>query len=154
MAPDADPLAGNRLSDAAVDELLADVGWGVLALPGGDVPYPVPLSFGFDGGDRLFFLFAAHAEEGRKLTRASAADRAAFLATEVTDDGWRSALVEGAVRRAQGKDEWDAARAAFADNAWRPDLFGDVDERGDPRVWTLVVEERGGRVVGGDGEDG
>jgi hypothetical protein len=148
MARNGDPLAGNRLSDAAVDSLLEDVGYGVLATARGGTPYPVPLSFGFDGTDRLYFLFAGDADEGRKLTYAEEADRAALLAYEVTDGGWRSALVEGPLRRARAKEEWDRARSAFADNAWRPELFTEVDEAADPRVWVLTAEERGGRAVG------
>jgi nitroimidazol reductase NimA-like FMN-containing flavoprotein (pyridoxamine 5'-phosphate oxidase superfamily) len=49
-----DAVRGNRLSDAGVRDLLTEVGHGVLALPGDGPPYPLPMSFGFDGSDRLY----------------------------------------------------------------------------------------------------
>jgi hypothetical protein len=143
-----DPLAGHRLGDDDVDDLLSSVGYGVLAMAREGQPYPVPLSFGYDGRETLYFVFLADSDAGRKLTYATESDRAAFLALEVSDDGWRSALLEGPLRRARGKDEWDRAREAMADNAWRPALFTETDPTGDPRVWALTAEERGGRAVG------
>jgi hypothetical protein len=97
----------------------------------------------------LHVLFAAASDEGRKLTHASAADRASFLAYEVSEDGWRSALVAGPFGRVWGKEAWDRGRAAMADNAWRPDLFGDdgASADRDPRMWVLRVTELGGRTV-------
>jgi hypothetical protein len=148
MSAQSDPLAGNRMDEAAIDELLTDVGYGVLAMSRDDRPYPVPLSFGYDGEDRLYFLFVGETDEGRKLTYATAADHAAFLAYDITEEGWRSAIVEGSFQRARGKDEWDHARTAMADNAWRPDLFTEGGIEGNPRVWVLHAEEKGGRVVG------
>jgi hypothetical protein len=143
-----DPLAGHRLDEAGIDDLLSSVGYGVLALARDGQPYPVPLSFGYDGRGELYFVFLADSDAGRKLTYATESDRAAFLAFEVGEAGWRSAILEGRLQRARGKDEWDRARAAMADNAWRPALFTEADPEGDPRVWALTVEERGGRAVG------
>jgi hypothetical protein len=36
----------------------------------------------------------------------------------------------------------------MADNAYRPDLFVDVDVAGDPRVWVLEAAEKSGRAMG------
>jgi hypothetical protein len=140
-------LLGHALSDAAVDRLLTERGVGVLSLASDDEPYGLPISFGYDGEDSLYFLFAGHSEEGRKVRFAEQATEASFLVYHVAaDDEWASAVVRGPMERID-PDEWDAARAAMADNAYRPDLLTDVDVRSDPRVWSLRVAERSGRSM-------
>jgi hypothetical protein len=153
MSQHSDALDGHRLDRAAVDDLLRQVGHGVLSMADDDGPYGVPLSFGYDG-DRCYFAFVAESERGRKLRVAETTDRASFLVSDVGDEGWVSAMVEGPLRRVTA-DEWDAAREALADNAWRPELYAPRAERPEenPRVWTLVVEERGGRSVGARPDD-
>jgi nitroimidazol reductase NimA-like FMN-containing flavoprotein (pyridoxamine 5'-phosphate oxidase superfamily) len=143
-----DSLTGHRLDDDGVREVLRDVGFGVLALTHDDRPYPIPLSFGF-ADDRCYVIFVAESAAGRKLTYATNAERGALVAYEVSDDAWRSALVEGPFRRARGKEEWDHGRAALADNAWRPALFGEAGGSHDEsrRMWVLEAAEMGGRLV-------
>jgi len=132
------------MSEAEIDEFLTDQGVGVLSLARGDEPYGFPVSFGYDG-DRCYFLFAGHSEAGRKVRFAEAATEASFLAYEVAaDDAWRSVIVRGPLARIT-HEAWDEARAALADNAYRPDLLTEVDERSDPRVWALAVDDATGR---------
>lgn len=148
MAPTFDPFEGNRMTDEEVDALLTEVGFGVLSMTDGEVPYGVPLSFGF-GDDRLYFVFAAESSEGRKVTFAERTGRGSFLAYRVNGvDDWRSVVAEGPLDRIT-IDEWDAAREALADNAWHPRLFGaaDPDPQENPRVWALAIESKGGRKV-------
>ena len=116
------------------------------ALHGG---YGIPLSFGYDG-DRLYFLFVGHSEAWKKVTYAEQSETASFLVFEVEADGqWRSVIVEGPLERVT-PDEWDAAREAMADNAYRPDLLTDADPTENPRVWVLDAREKSGRAVGAD----
>lgn len=140
-------LYGHRMDDAAIDQLLREEGVGVLSLCHDGVPYGVPLSFGYDGD--VYVLFAGHSTEGRKVTYAERADRASFLAYELASGTeWRSAIVEGPIRRIR-PETWDRAREAMADNAFRPQLLTDVDVGENPRVWVLEVEEASGRAVDG-----
>ncbi len=144
-------LLGGAMSEAALDRLLTDQGVGVLSLSADGEPYGVPLSFGYDAPDRLYFLFVGHSETGRKVRFAEATSEASFLVVDIrADGGWQSAVVQGSLERIT-PPEWDAAREAMADNAYRPDLLADFDERSDPRVWRLAVTERSGRSVGVDG---
>jgi hypothetical protein len=148
MATESSVLQGTTMSDAEISRLLTDRGVGVLSLADGDVPYGVPLSFGYDGDDRLYFLFAGHSEAGKKVRYAEQSAEASFLVFEVTANGaWRSAIVSGPLERIT-PTEWDAAREAMADNAYRPDLLTDVDVRSDPRVWALGVADASGRSMG------
>lgn len=148
MDPEADALSGSHMDRTEIDRLLESVGFGVLSLARDGRPYGLPMSFGFDGKERLYFVFVGHSEEGRKLNYAEAGDRASFLAFDVTGPSqWRSAIVEGAIGRVT-QQGWDAAREAMADNAFRPDLLSSVDRQQDPRVWALEIDERGGRRVG------
>ena len=144
-------LLGGAMSEAALDRLLTDQGVGVLSLSADGEPYGVPLSFGYDAPDRLYSLFVGHSETGRKVRFAEATSEASFLVVDIrADGGWQSAVVQGSLERIT-PPEWDAAREAMADNAYRPDLLADFDERSDPRVWRLAVTERSGRSVGVDG---
>jgi hypothetical protein len=132
-----------------IDRLLTEQGIGVLSLTDGTSPYGIPLSFGYDGDDRLYFLFAGHSEEGRKVRYAEQSDEASFLVLDVASDNeWRSVIVRGSLTRI-APTEWDAAREAMADNAYRPDLLTTTDVGQDPRVWVLDVEGASGRTMGG-----
>lgn len=134
------------MAEPAVDQLLRERGIGVLSLANDGVPYGVPLSFGYDD-DRAYFLFAGHTEAGRKVRYAEASDEASLLVFDIgSDDAWRSAIVRGPFGRVT-PDEWDTAREAMADNAYRPDLLTDVDPRQDPRVWVLEAAEKSGRTT-------
>lgn len=136
------------MTEDEVDELLADEGIGVLSLSTGGVPYGLPLSFGYDGDGRCYFVFAGHSEAGRKVTYAERSEVASFLVYDLESaEAWRSAILEGPIERIDPA-EWDRAREAMADNAFRPELLTDVDVRTNPRVWVLAAEERAGRAVG------
>ncbi|WP_318567554.1 pyridoxamine 5'-phosphate oxidase family protein [Salinigranum marinum] len=149
MSPDASVLQGHMMPESEIDQLLTERGIGVLSMANGGVPYGIPLSFGYDGEDRLYFLLVGHSETGRKVRYAEEADEASFLVFDVESDSrWRSAIVRGPLSRIT-PSAWDAARESMADNAYRPDLLTDVDVRSDPRVWVLEAEQRSGRAMEG-----
>ncbi len=81
------------------------------------------------------------ATEDRRLPfYAEQTETATFLVFDVEPDGaWRSVIVEGDLDRTT-PDEWERAREAMADNAYRPDLLTDVDPHENPRVWALEAE--------------
>lgn len=136
---------GHEMDDTQISDLLTDQGVGVLSVAKEGDPYAIPLSFGYAGGDRLYFLFAGHSEEGRKVTYAERSEQATFLVYETyPDDSWRSVIVEGTLDRITS-DDWETARAAMEGNAYRPDLLADVDTWEDPRVWAIDIAEWSGR---------
>ena len=140
-------LLGSEMDDVEIDELLMDVGVGVLSMSAEGVPYGVPLSFGYDG-DRLYFVFLDASTDLRKETYAEQATVASFTTFDVGPDGsWRSVIVSGPLDRIV-IDEWDAAREAMADNAYQSDLLGEYELQENPNVWALDIQERSGRAVG------
>ncbi|MFA1610212.1 pyridoxamine 5'-phosphate oxidase family protein [Halobellus rubicundus] len=148
MATDFQPIQGARMDDSAIDRLLEERGYGVLSMADGERAYGIPLSFGYDGDDRLYFVFVGYSEQWKKMIYADESAAVSFLVLDVdADGGWRSAIVSGPFERISA-DEWDAAREAMADNAFRPELLTEVDIREHPQVWVLDAEEKTGRAVG------
>ena len=134
------------MDEERIEKLLIEQGVGVLSMAHDDEPYGIPIAFGYDGGNYLYLLFVGHSEEGRKVTYAERSETASFLVYDLDDDGtWRSVIVEGTLDRVT-IDEWERAKEAMGDNAYRPDLLTDVDEREDPRVWAVEIEEWDGRT--------
>lgn len=135
------------MTESEIDDLLAEAGVGVLSLANDNVPYGVPMSFGYGGGDRLYVVFVGHTEEMKKVTFAERSAVASFLVYDLAAaDEWRSVVVSGPFDRID-VDEWDDAREAMADNAFRPDLLTDVNVQENPRVWALEIETKTGRTV-------
>jgi nitroimidazol reductase NimA-like FMN-containing flavoprotein (pyridoxamine 5'-phosphate oxidase superfamily) len=146
MTPTSGILQGHEMTDDEIDALLRSSGVGVLSMVDEGTPYGVPLSFGYGSEDRLYFLFAGHSEEGRKVTAAERTETASFVAYDVSPDGaWQSVIVEGPIDRITA-DDWETAREAMGDNAYRATLLSNVDRADDPRVWALEIEHRSGRM--------
>lgn len=141
-------LLGIEMNDDGIDEVLTETGIGVLSMSEGGEPYGVPLSFGYDGNDRLYFVFLGASTELRKEAYAEQASVASFTTFDVDPDGsWRSVIVAGPLDRIT-IDEWDVAREALADNAYRSNLFSDHEIQENPNVWALEIRDRSGRAVG------
>jgi nitroimidazol reductase NimA-like FMN-containing flavoprotein (pyridoxamine 5'-phosphate oxidase superfamily) len=137
------------MGEREIESYLTDQGVGVLSMAAGNAGYGIPLSFGYDG-EYLYFVFAGHSEEWRKVSYAEQTETATFLVFDVDPDGaWRSVVVEGRLGRIT-PDEWDRAREALAENAYRPDLLTDASVQENPRVWALDAAEATGRAVGTD----
>lgn len=148
MNSDFQPLLGMEMDESQIDDVLTDAGVGVLSLSADGVPYGVPLSFGYDGTDRLYFIFLGASAELRKEAYAEQSEVASFTTFEMNPDGsWRSVIVSGPLDRIT-IDEWDTAREAMADNAYQSNLLGKYELQENPNVWALEAEERSGRAVG------
>jgi nitroimidazol reductase NimA-like FMN-containing flavoprotein (pyridoxamine 5'-phosphate oxidase superfamily) len=148
MDSDQRPLLGLELDDPAIDDVLRDVGVGVLSMSAEGVPYGVPLSFGYDGDDSLYFIFLGATTELRKETYAERSDVASFATFDVDPDGsWRSVIAAGPLDRIT-VDEWEVAREAMIDNAYQSNLLAERELRENPNVWALEMQERSGRAVG------
>lgn len=105
---------------------LTEQGVGVLGLLDEEVPYLVPLSFGFDGESTLYFVFLLFGSESRKERLAGRTRRGRFLVYSATSvHEWRSVSLVGDLEVVPD-DEWPALRAAM-ENAWYPDLFSAAD---------------------------
>lgn len=114
--------SADSMTDEQIQEFLTEQGVGILALPGEDIPYVVPMSFGYDGNSALYFIFLLFGTDSRKETLSDRAQRARFLvyrAQSMYD--WQSVSLVGQIS-AVAEDEWDELQSAMQ-NAWHPNLF-------------------------------
>lgn len=115
------------MSDRETDQFLRERGVGVLPLTDGSEAYGVPISFGYDGESRLFFVFLQEGERSKKVAFAEATERASLTAFAIdSKHDWRSVVVSGPLRRV-ADDEWDTVVGVLEDNAWYPSLFSEAD---------------------------
>lgn len=132
----------NRMDDAEIRDFLLNQGMGVLGLPSEDVPYLLPMSFGFDGESRLYFTYVLGGSS-RKDRLSSRNESARFLVYSAdTMFVWESVLLTGTLVEAP-EDEWDDIRDALA-VAWQPDLFRAASRVEDVKVYRFEIDERSG----------
>lgn len=111
-----------KMTDAEIDQFLAEQGVGVIAIPTGELPYVIPLSFGYDGESRLYFTYLLFGVESKKEDMSDRADRARFLvhaAPSIYE--WRSVLLTGTLAEV-ADEQWGQLQSAM-ENAWHPELF-------------------------------
>jgi uncharacterized protein len=138
-------IEGIGMDDAEIEAFLREQGIGVLSLASNGEAYGVPISFGYDGEDRLYFVFLRVGERSRKEEFAGATERASLTVYDVDSKHvWRSVIANGRVRQVRD-DEWDAVESAIDDNAWYPSLFSEAEPRQDFQGWVLEVEELTGQ---------
>jgi len=130
------------MNDEEIDAFLSNRRWGVLGLPTEEVPYLLPLSYGFDGGDRLYFTYL-RGPDSQKATLSERAETAAFLVFAVdTLYNWESVLLEGQLTTVP-ESEWDNL-ADVLDDVWRPDVLESAVDVGDIDVYELSIDDRNG----------
>jgi hypothetical protein len=131
-----------EMDDAEIANFLASQGVGVLGLPAADGPYLLPMSFGYDGGDTLYFTFVL-GETSAKEEATEAAETARFLVYSAKSlFTWQSVLLTGTVERVP-ESEWDAVEDTM-ENAWHPDLLQGADLSRGVRIYRFHVDERTG----------
>ncbi|WP_318568331.1 pyridoxamine 5'-phosphate oxidase family protein [Salinigranum marinum] len=150
-----------RMTDDEIRGYLASQSVGVLGLPAADAPSMRPLSFGYDGESRLYFLYLLGAES-RKAELSSRADAARFLVYSAeTPFNWRSVLLSGSV--AEVPEAERAAATETLTGAWRPDVFERASATEETGLYRFDVDEQIGikhlglppefEPAGGDGAE-
>ncbi|RQG95490.1 pyridoxamine 5'-phosphate oxidase family protein [Natrarchaeobius chitinivorans] len=128
-----------RMDDDDIERFLATKSLGVLGLPTDGTPYLLPMSYGFDGDSRLYFVFVV-GPESRKVDLTERAETVSFLVYSAeTMFHWRSVLLTGAPRRLS-EDE----QSAVTDDempTWRPELLETASETEHVRIYELTVDE-------------
>ena len=140
------------MSEGQMGELLETEGVGTLALPTGDLPYLIPISFGYDGKTMLYFVFLLFGAESRKETLTNEAGRGRFLvyrAQSVYD--WESVSVAGRITAVE-EGEWDELRSAM-ENAWHPNVFSAAHPMRGVRGYRFEIDEWTGLQQRDVGED-
>lgn len=110
---------GRPMDGDDIASLLESAGWGILSLADGDVPYSLPISFGYDDGT-VYFAFIRDSPSGTKFEFIADGVTARLLATNVRSRfDWQSVAVTGTVRAVEPDgDGWDALLEALDGNAW------------------------------------
>lgn len=136
-----------EMSDDEVEGFLSSQSLGVLGLATGGAPYMIPMSYGFDGGSRLYFFFVVGAES-RKERLAEQAESAGFLVYSAeTMFHWQSVLLTGAIRKLPEDGRADVE--ASSRPTWRPELFETASETQGTHLFEFQIEEWSGiRHVG------
>ena len=131
-----------RMTADAIDDFLRAQHIGILGLPDRPAPYMLPLAYGYDGKDRLFFTFYVEGSS-RKVSRSEVADAASFLVYRADSVFiWESVMLEGTIAELP-EAEWDAHDEDIS-NAWRLDLFEQAGSAGDIRIFTFNITDRSG----------
>jgi nitroimidazol reductase NimA-like FMN-containing flavoprotein (pyridoxamine 5'-phosphate oxidase superfamily) len=90
---------GIEVADDEIAAYLTRQGHGVLSF-GGEVPYGLPISFGYDVLENRCVFQLLFDVESRKREYVERADRATLVVYEWVDpDDWRSVVVDGRLRR-------------------------------------------------------
>lgn len=136
---------GIHMSPAEVTEFLYEQGVGTLSLARDRTAYAVPVSFAFDGTDRLFFELIKFGHGSKKLDFADETEIACFVTFNIESPlRWRSVIATGPLDRV-GDDEYGDMDALMEDNAWYPSLFPASDEVTSIRRAVLRIEAVTGR---------
>lgn len=140
--------SATTMTDDRIREFLTEQGVGTLALPDDDVPYLVPLSFGYDGESALYFTFLLFGSESRKETLSERGSGARFLVYDArTPHEWRSVSLRGRIEPVEEGD-WADLRGAM-ENAWHPDLFSSAEPMRGVRGYRFRIDEWTGIRQGG-----
>lgn len=143
MSLDESEAAGiTAMDDSQIDGFLSSQGVGVLGLPTDGVPYMIPMSFGFDGDDSLFFTYVA-GEASRKEELSERVDRARFLVYSAPSRfSWQSVTLTGRLSKVP-KSEWEDLSETL-DNAWHPDVFATDELDATVAVYRFRIETSNG----------
>lgn len=130
------------LDDEECREVLARVGWGVLATVDDGQPYGVPVSYAL-GRDCVYIGTGP----GRKRTHLEVDPRTCLTVCEVEGgERWRSVVVEGEAEPLEGMAAKAIALAAFV--AQRAPQATDLRRLMDARIYRVSLERMSGRGRG------
>ena len=135
-------LGMKRMDDDDVAAFLSSESVGVLGLPTEGAPFLLPMSFGFDGDDALYFTFVLGGKSRkRRLTRA--ADVAQFLVYSTRSKfTWESVQLTGTIEQVP-ESEWDDLADVLA-GTWRPATFEEAVTAGDIEIYRFLIQQREG----------
>jgi nitroimidazol reductase NimA-like FMN-containing flavoprotein (pyridoxamine 5'-phosphate oxidase superfamily) len=131
-----------QMDDEEIREFLAEHSTGVLGLPTTDVPYLLPLSYGFDDGACLYFTYLL-GESSQKADLTERAGGGRVLVDEIeTQFEWQSVMLAGDIRSVP-EEEWSDI-TAMTQNAWRPNTLQTATTSGGVAVYEFEITDLAG----------
>lgn len=146
-----DPYAqwtGEPMAPDEIDSLLTAADHGVLAVAEDDLPYTIPVSFGYEAGD-IYFAFVRTDPDNEKFRFIADGKPARLLVTDIKARfDWRSVAVTGPVEAIDLADGgWETLVEALENNPWFSTAFEGDDRVEGVRGWRLVPDEVNGLEI-------
>lgn len=126
-----------QMDDPEIRAFLTERGVGVLGIPTGELPYMLPLSYGFDGEENLYFTYVV-GETSQKTLLSDEQSTARFLVFEAPSEArWASVSLDGTLTRVPDH-EVDSLEGL--ETNLRPDALRDALESEDARVYRFWIQ--------------
>lgn len=141
-----------ELSETEIDETLMRNGIGTLALNDDGIPYPIPMSFGYDGEKPFFVMQFGEERSSRKVACLDTSQKAGFLVYEQIGEGlnleWRSVVMSGTLNEIEEGDSMEAFAALASNAEFAPDMevWGVSLEDTELALYELDIEEVSGQA--------
>lgn len=131
-----------RMTDAEVNDFLASQRVGTLGLVGDAGPYLVPMSYGYDREEGLYFTYL-YTSESRKRELSERAEAARFLVYSVESMfQWRSVSLSGTLDSVP-QAQWGSLEDVL-DDAWRPEILSAGANSTEIAVYRFDIDEQTG----------
>lgn len=136
------------LSEGETDRFLGRHETGVLALARDDDPYAIPISYGYDPDERLFYLRLVSTPESRKRQFLTSAPRARLVVYEKDGDTYRSVVAAGTLEKIP-RAELSVEHIEQYGEAKRPlfEIWGESRGELEVQLFRLRPDELSGRRV-------
>jgi nitroimidazol reductase NimA-like FMN-containing flavoprotein (pyridoxamine 5'-phosphate oxidase superfamily) len=136
------------LTEDERDEVLGRNEAGVLALASGDDPYAIPISYGYDGVERRFYVQLVTTDDSEKQRFLGATTPARLVVTEHREGDYSSVIADGTLTRVF-RDELSVEEIHQYGGSKRP-LLEAWGEDEDVELYELDPETLTGRRFGID----
>ena len=131
-----------HMTDTEIADFLSAQRVGTLGLPSEAGPYMIPMSYGYDREDGLYFTYL-EGSDSEKSTLTRRAETARFLVYSVESMfNWSSVSLTGSLREVP-QARWDSL-AEILESTWRPELLDAAVHGAAITVYRFEVDEQVG----------
>ncbi|SIR72636.1 pyridoxamine 5'-phosphate oxidase family protein [Natronorubrum thiooxidans] len=143
-----------EMTDAAIDQFLARHETGVLSLARTDDPYAIPISYGYDDENRVFYMRLVSTPESEKRQFLDAAPSARLVVYDEQDSSYRSVIAAGTLENIPPA-ELTAEQIAQYGDARRPlfEIWAQQKDALDIELYRLTPDSLNGRRTDVDREE-
>ncbi|MWV38592.1 pyridoxamine 5'-phosphate oxidase family protein [Natrialba sp. INN-245] len=135
-----------EMTDAEVDAFLARHETGVLSLARADEPYAIPISYGYDADDRLFYMRMVSTPDSEKRAFLGSDPGARLVVYDEQESTYRSVIVTGILEDIPPSELTPDQIAQYGDTK-RPlfEIWADGKRELDIELYRLTPESVNGR---------
>lgn len=137
-----------ELSSEEIDAFLGRYETGVLSLARDSEPYAIPISYGYDGEDRQFFVRLVSTPESEKQQFLASSPETRLVVYENEEDVYRSVIATGQLEEVP-REELTVEHIEQYGETRRPlfEIWGESKADLEVRLYTLDPEKLNGRKV-------